>query len=314
MFPLVRRGPAPFPEVRVQSVLVVDDEMVMRGMLTGYLGDRYDVKSVGCAKDAMDLCRRDRFDLVICDIKLPDIEGPDLLTEIRNLQPEVKCLLITGHNVDDYVMAAQKCGVSNIIAKTVPFDYRELDTAVSGLLTEEIFGLRRHLLDDATILEEYCIRSSIEAKQVRDDIDALITERLGRCGDVRLIIDELITNAVYHAPATDGGAEKYPEYSRVDLQPDEYVYVAVGHDLEKYGVSVTDQQGRLRKETVLNKIGRHVKGEGMLDESGRGIHMSRLFADRMIVNIEPGVKTEIIFLNHISPRHIGYKSLYINEL
>jgi hypothetical protein len=72
--------------------------------------------------------------------------------------------------------------------------------------------------------------------------------------------------------------------------------------------------GRLTKETVLYKIDRQITGEGMLDDSGRGIHMSRLFSDRMIINIAPKSKTEFILMNYFSHKYRGYKPLYINEL
>ena len=59
---------------------------------------------------------------------------------------------------------------------------------------------------------------------------------------------------------------------------------------------------------------RQISGAGLLDESGRGIHMSRLFADRMVINIDPGRKTEVILMNYLSPAYRGFKPLYINEL
>ncbi|MFH0919575.1 MAG: hypothetical protein V1913_04380, partial [Fibrobacterota bacterium] len=59
---------------------------------------------------------------------------------------------------------------------------------------------------------------------------------------------------------------------------------------------------------------RHIKGEGILDDSGRGLFMSRIFADRLIINIDPGKKTEMIVLNYRSSIYQGFKPLYINEL
>jgi hypothetical protein len=90
--------------------------------------------------------------------------------------------------------------------------------------------------------------------------------------------------------------------------------VTWGFDSEKYGISIVDNQGRLTKETVLYKIDRHVRGEGMLDDSGRGLHMSRLFADRMFINIMPGKKTEVIIMNYFPAKYQGHKPLYINEV
>jgi hypothetical protein len=42
--------------------------------------------------------------------------------------------------------------------------------------------------------------------------------------------------------------------------------------------------------------------------------MSRIFADRMVINIDPGRKTEVILMNYLSPAYRGFKPLYINEL
>jgi hypothetical protein len=54
----------------------------------------------------------------------------------------------------------------------------------------------------------------------------------------------------------------------------EAVKIYVGRDSEKYGVSILDTSGKLTKETVLYKIDRHIHAEGLMDEDGRGLHMS----------------------------------------
>jgi len=185
---------------------------------------------------------------------------------------------------------------------------------VNGIATGEVFGLRRYLVNGGEVLGEYCIRSSAEAHDVREAVVGLFLQHIGAAGDMKLLLDEAITNAVYHAPRTAAGRRKYRELTEVELEPHEYVYVQCGRDGEKYGVSVADQQGALRKETVLERIERHVDGKGLLDESGRGIHMSRLFSDFMVINIRRGVKTEVILINYINGDHRGIKPLYINEL
>jgi len=83
---------------------------------------------------------------------------------------------------------------------------------------------------------------------------------------------------------------------------------------EKYGVSVLDTSGKLTKETVLYKIDRHIHGEGLMDEDGRGLHMSRIYSDRLIINIKKNVATEAIFLNYLTDKYKGFKPLYINEI
>jgi CheY-like chemotaxis protein len=296
------------------KILVVDDESLIRTMLCDYLEVAYTVSSAENGMDALALCTRERFDLVISDINMPGMKGPKLLHEIKKQYPETKIMLITAYNVDDYIRVAKEYGITNIIPKTVPFNYDELGVVIDGLLTENIFGIERYLLADQRIERTYCIKSSEEAKTVRENVTQLIAAKFGSSGDVKLIMDEMITNAIYHAPTNENGIKKYEEYMPVQLEPSEYVYVSYGFDSEKYGIAVIDNQGRLKKETVLYKIDRHLRGEGMLDDSGRGIHMSRLFADRLIINIHPHAKTEVIFMNYFLNKYSGYKPLCINEI
>lgn len=51
----------------------------------------------------------------------------------------------------------------------------------------------------------------------------------------------------------------------------------------------------------------------MLDDFGQVIHMSRLFADRMIINLSRGKKTEVIIMNYFTSIYRRCKPLYINE-
>jgi CheY-like chemotaxis protein/anti-sigma regulatory factor (Ser/Thr protein kinase) len=296
------------------KILIVDDEMAIRMMLTDYLENKYNVVSVDTGDAALKLLDEKEFHLVISDIDMPGMIGPELLSEVKKRFPSVRTALITAHNIDDYIWIAKDKLISNIIPKTVPFNFTELDSIVTGLLTGDIFGLRKYLLEKWQSLGSFCIKSSEEAKVVREQVIELLNDKLGGSGDMKLILDEVVTNAIYHAPVLDDGTEKYPEFTDVTLLPDEYVYVECGCDQEKYAVSICDHKGNLSKEKVLYKIDRQVTGEGLLDDSGRGIHMSRLFSDRLVINIDPNKRTEVILINYFSDKYRGYKPLYINEL
>ena len=295
-------------------ILIVDDERAIRMMLLDFLESKYSIETAETGDEALDILEKNSFDLVISDINMPGMSGPQLLAKIRKLYPETKTALITAYNVDEYIRAAKEYSITNIIPKTVPFNFSELDFTVRGLVTGEIFGLPRYLHADGTIIEKHTITCTNDARRVQDQLIELFEEKFGTSGDMKLILDEIITNAIYHAPTHDDGTEKYTEFSNITLEKDEYIYVECGYDDEKYGVAIVDYQGRLSKERVLYKIDRQITGEGLLDDSGRGIHMSRLFADRMIINIDPNKKTEVILMNYFSNKYRGYKPLYINEL
>jgi CheY-like chemotaxis protein len=245
---------------------------------------------------------------------MPGIKGPELLAKIKRLFPATCIALMTAYNIDDYIRTARHSGISNIIPKTAPFNFAELDTLINGLLTKDIFGIQRYMLPEYAHLGSFCIRSSQEAKFIRESIVALLMDKLGVAGDMRLLVDEIVTNAIYHAPSLPNGSEKYSEFSDVHLEPAEFVHLECGYDTEKYGIAIVDSMGKLSRDTVLYKIERQMSGEGVMDDSGRGLHMSRLFSDRMIINIAPKIKTEVILINYFSNKYCGYKPLYINEL
>jgi CheY-like chemotaxis protein len=295
-------------------ILIVDDEKAIRMMLLDYLEDNYRIETAETGEAALDLLKNHHFDLVISDINMPGISGPKLLAEIRERYPTTKTALITAYNVDEYIQAAKEFSITNIIPKTVPFNFSELDFIVHGLVTGDIFGLKRYLLEDGTIIEKHVIKSTSDARNIQNHLINLFQQKFGTSGDMKLILDEIITNAMYHAPTLEDGTEKYQEFRDIILETHEYIFIECGFDSEKYAVGITDCQGRLTKETVLYKIERQITGEGLLDDSGRGIHMSRLFADRMVINIDPQKKTEVILLNYFSNKYRGYKPLYINEL
>ncbi len=296
------------------AILIVDDDPAIRKLLSDYLGKLYDVVCVENGVEALSLLAKRRIDLVISDISMPGMSGLELLRTVRERHPAIKCALLTGHNVDHFIKFDKREYIANIIPKTAPFNFAELGSIVQGLITGDIFGLKRYLLPDASVLAQFRISSSAEGRAVRMQVLALLTGRFGNVRDMELVLDEAITNAIYHAPSATDGSKKYKSYSPITLEPDEYVDVECGCDNEKYGVSITDRKGRLKKETILFKMERHISGAGVLDESGRGIHLSRLFTDRMIINIDPGRKTEVILMNYLAPRYQGFKPLYINEL
>jgi CheY-like chemotaxis protein len=296
----------------MHSVLFVDDEAAIRAMMQDYFEESYATAVAANADEALAVCADTAFDLVVSDINMPGMRGPELLAEIHRRHPQTRTMLMTAYNVDDYVRMAKEYGISSIVPKTVPFNYQELSVIMDGLLRGTVFGLSRYLGESGKLFHKSIIRSSEEARGSREALSRLIAAKFGSAGDMKLILDEIITNAIYHAPADDAGKEKYKEYTPVRLKPEEYVHLECGYDREKYGVSVVDRQGRLTRDAILYRIDRHVRGEGMLDDSGRGIHMSRLFADRLIVNIAPGHKTEVIIMNYFTNVYRGYKPLYIN--
>lgn len=298
----------------IGSVLIIDDEAVIREMLQIELNDRYNVYTAEDAGSAFALLENTSVDLVISDINMPGMMGFDLLKKVREKYPKIKTALITAYNVNDYVRMAKENDISNIISKSTPFNFDEFDSIVQNLVTEQIFGLDKYMLPDYSLLKEYLILDSNLINEVEIDIIEIISAFHPTEPYINILLEELITNAIYHAPVDKNGKEKYVKHSHVSLDESEAVKVCLGRDSEKYGVSVLDTSGKLTKEQALYRFDRHIHGEGLLDENGRGLHMSRIYSDRFIINIKKNVATEAIFLNFFNNKYKGYKPLFINEI
>ncbi len=296
------------------KILIVDDEAIMRGMLELELEEQYTVFTANNATQAFEILAKEPIDLIISDINMPGMKGYELAAKVRSEHPKCKVALITGYNVDDYLRLAKEFGISNIIPKSTPFNFDEFNAIVYSLVTENIFGLDKYMLPDYRLIKEFTLQNSSEISQIEASIAAEIKRFHPSETLVQVLLEELLTNAMYHAPLDAEGNKKYTKHSKVKLSDAEKIKIHLGKDSEKYGVSVHDTSGHLTKEQVLYRLDRHMQGEGVLDENGRGLHMSRMYADRLIINIKRNNATEVIFMNFLDEKYSGSKPLYINEI
>ena len=100
------------------SVLVVDDEPILRGILTRIVGRAgYSVASAVDGLDALEKLKSARFDIVISDVKMPNMDGLELLGEIKSSYPETSVILITGKAAEFRIEDALKAGADHFIVK-----------------------------------------------------------------------------------------------------------------------------------------------------------------------------------------------------
>lgn len=107
------------------SILVVDDEPSVGDALKLVLESRgYEVVLVNNGLDGIDQARRRRFGFGIVDLRLTDISGFQVITDIRNLQPQTPILLITAHGSPQVFAEAMKLGAVGALSK--PFHPAEI--------------------------------------------------------------------------------------------------------------------------------------------------------------------------------------------
>ncbi|MFN7955426.1 MAG: sigma-54 dependent transcriptional regulator [bacterium] len=134
---------------RVPHVLVVDDESPIRVVCRRVLDrDGYHVEEAADGKAALELLELGEFDVIVTDLKMPELQGLDLLREVKARQPEVEVIMMTAHGTVQDAIEAMKHGALDFLVK--PFDLDELSISVAKAIerrgmVREIRTLRKEL-------------------------------------------------------------------------------------------------------------------------------------------------------------------------
>ena len=105
------------PPVRV---LIVDDDALMRAGLRGVLSNDAAIEVVGDASDGREVVYRTRLlnpDVVLMDVRMPDLDGVSATRELLSAFPEVKVVILTTFEQDDYIFGALSAGASGFLLK-----------------------------------------------------------------------------------------------------------------------------------------------------------------------------------------------------
>jgi DNA-binding NarL/FixJ family response regulator len=115
-------------------VVIVDDHAVVREGTRQILERDPDLRVVGEAETAAEgvqLAKRLTPDVVLLDLALPDKNGIEALSELREAAPEARVIVLSAYDDDDYVVAAVEAGATGYLLKTVPGN--ELAAAIHGV-------------------------------------------------------------------------------------------------------------------------------------------------------------------------------------
>jgi two-component system response regulator YesN len=194
------------------KVLIVDDEQIIRnGLYQLFPWERMGIGSVftaSCAREALEIARMNRPHILLTDICMPEMDGLEMTRLMLEIIPDLKVIVLTGH--DDFKYAQKSCslGVSDFILK--PVDEQNLARSIN-LQVERIRGeihsaLRYNLLKHRSMLqkqrelEEALIR--LTEKSVDPPDMAGITEELNTAGaggyQVAVIVPEITAGSVWN--------------------------------------------------------------------------------------------------------------------
>ncbi len=175
------------PVYRPHVLLVEDEFIVAKGLEMIMTEKGYDVDMADTGQGALHkFWTKDNFDLMVADLRLPDIDGIEVIQRVREKRPETKVVIITGYPSVSTAVQAVKMGVSDYLRK--PFTDDEFMTAVGAALKD----------------------------REKDSMEALITEtqkeRLIQRQEVILVLDKAYQNQTFWTELMENGSEALKDY------------------------------------------------------------------------------------------------------
>jgi two-component system NtrC family sensor kinase len=235
----------------MQKILLIDDEEdIVRVLSMSLKSEGYDVVSALSGKEGLDVFKKESPDIVLTDIKMPGMDGIEVLKEVKKINSETEVIIITGHGDIDTAIEALQYGASDFINKPVR------DEALSIALDRAI--------------EKIDIRQKL--REYTDDLENMVkiaTEEVKRKSDFQT---KLIKSSNDGIVATDDdwkivvfnpGAERIFGYSRseligkmnvVDLYPPEIVGAFKSEAENKQNIA----EWPWREITILSKTGEKI--------------------------------------------------------
>jgi DNA-binding NarL/FixJ family response regulator len=113
--------PAPNVSKRIRVVLIDDHSMVREG-LEHMLSDQPDLQVIGAAatgSEGLRIINELHPEVVLCDLQLPDISGVEVISRVRTLFPDIRCIIVTTYDHDDFIYEGIKAGAKGYVLKDV---------------------------------------------------------------------------------------------------------------------------------------------------------------------------------------------------
>jgi two-component system nitrogen regulation response regulator NtrX len=165
----------------VSRVLVIDDEEGIRDVLKQILEDEgYQVRTAEDGYRGLAILDEDAIDVVLLDVRLPNMGGIDVLAAIREKHPDTETIMISGHANIDLAVHAVKMGAFDFLEK--PLDLHKTATAVANAAKVRVLRSENRALRESLFVEDRMIGSSAPMQRVRELI------RQSAASDSRILV------------------------------------------------------------------------------------------------------------------------------
>jgi DNA-binding NtrC family response regulator len=122
-----------FGKLKEKKMLLIDDDEWIRDSLSLFFeGEGCHLVAVETAEEGMEELRKQNYDIIIVDYRLPGMDGLEFLERIKDSHPDALTLLITAYGSRDVLLKASKMGIQGFIDK--PFTIRTIENSLSRLI------------------------------------------------------------------------------------------------------------------------------------------------------------------------------------
>lgn len=160
------------------SILILDDEIRIREAFKDLLSNfDFDLHLAGLPSEAFEILKTTEIDIVLLDIRMPEMDGLQVLSKIRKEYPDIEVIMVTGHGNMDVVIKSMRLGAFDFIAKPVRF----ID------LRRAIEKTRRYIEINSRLADAQ-LNNSLLSREIQANIGG---EIIGDSPSLRNIIDQM---------------------------------------------------------------------------------------------------------------------------
>ena len=194
--------------MEMMKILVVDDEASIREMLQKGLTQRggFSVVVAQNGFEAIEKIEKDVFDLVLTDLKMPEMDGLELLKTVKGTRPEIMAIMMTAYGSVETAVEAMKIGADDYITK--PIDFNDLFIRISKVQKESTLARENRLLK-MEVRKKFEFNNIIGKSKKMQEIFSLI-EKVAPSNSTVVIYGgsgtgkELVAKAIhYNSPRAD---------------------------------------------------------------------------------------------------------------
>lgn len=235
----------------MEKILLIDDEEdIIRVLSMSLRSDGYDVVTALSGKEGLEVFEKESPDIILTDIKMPGMDGLEVLKRVKDLNPETEVIIITGHGDIDSAIDALQNGASDFINKPV----RDESLSIALKRAKEKIDIR------------------LKLKEYTDDLENMVKIATGELKRKSKFQTRLITSSNDGIIATDDewkvvlfnpGAEKIFGYSRSEVIGKMYIGDLYPPEImEVFTVEADNEQNKgglpWKEITILAKDGKNI--------------------------------------------------------